>query len=238
MRRIISYHINSMCSALARIEVTSQLSLCRNSQEEETFFTNIPQVFASEVHNFCFIGSFYEDWSNEDAHPRKSQSSVDTYPLLLTVPVRILVHLYRECCSWNLCNIGGERLSSHFTPKRWYDGLQDVCFGDFKVNAPSTLTHAHTFLTGTQIQLPRVKTVSKHSNSFLGNTVEFSCHKKLSGKKPRWFYSKPKANTLADKISTLWGHWLFPLHRAHKPTVNSSGIKVPRPYLPLFTLGF
>lgn len=67
--------------------------------------------------------------------------------------------------------------------------------------------------------------VSKHSNSFLGNTVEFSCHKKLSGKKPRWFYSKPKANTLADKISTLWGHWLFPLHRAHKPTVNSSGIK-------------
>lgn len=116
-------------------------------------------------------------------------------------------------------------MASHFTPKRGDDGLQDVCFGDFKVNAPSTLTHAHTFLTGTQIQLPRVKTVSKHSNSFLGNTVEFSCHKKLSGKKPRWFYSKPKANTLADKISTLWGHWLFPLHRAHKPTVNSSGIK-------------
>lgn len=96
---------------------------------------------------------------------------------------------------------------------------------------PALWHNAHTFLTGTRIQLPRVKTVSKHSNSFSGNTVAFSRHKKLSGKKPRWFYSKPKANTLADKISTLWGHWLFPLHRAHKPTVNSSGIKVPRPYL-------
>lgn len=163
---------------------------------------------------------------------------MDTYPLFLTVPVRVLVHLYGECCSWNLCNIGGKRLSSHFTPKRWYHGLQDVCFGVSRSMHPALWHNAHTFLTGTQIQLPRVKTVSKHSNSFLGNTVAFGCHKKLSGKKPRWFYSKPKANTLADKISTLWGHSLA-IPPSSCPQTNCQQLwDQSAKTLPLFTLGF
>lgn len=174
--------------------------------------------------------SLQEDMSNQDANPRQTENSVDIHPLFLTVPARTSVHLYGEQCTWNMYNTGGYRFSSHFTLNRWQTA--GWMFWGFQAQCTQHCHAMHTpSLHWFSCPVPkRCQTILIHPLETQLTSVTMRGYKT----KQSLFHRKTKANTLANKASSQWGHWLVPLHRAHNPTVNSSGIKVTRSNNPTF----